>query len=184
MQLYNPMPMSIPQSTHLDIESASPEAVASYEPSYCRLAQMICQLGGTSADLAEGLGATADLIDRWQAEHEEFMAACDAGREAVHTGAQQSLFRRCTGFEYYAERVLISGSHSFVEKSRVHIQPDLAACKLWLMNRRPAKWKKNGSGRDGMTLEEFFARWSRDLAEQRRRDEKLNERKRMQDEGL
>ncbi len=148
-----------------------------YDSMYAPIAEAILRLAGSDGDVAEALGVDVSAIEDWKRDYPEFRAACDRGRAQANSGPQRSLFRRAVGYDHDVEKVMKKGSRAYLVSTREHVKPELGACRLWLMNRRPEKWKKLGNGNDERTLDEFFGELLRDMKEKDRQERERRERR-------
>jgi hypothetical protein len=146
-----------------------------YDSTDAPVAEAILRLAGSHGDVAEALGVDVSAIEDWIRDYPEFRAACDRGRAEANSGPQRSLFRRAVGYDHEVEKVMKKGSRAYVVSTREHIKPELSACRLWLMNRRPEKWKKLGKGSDEKTVDEFLGELLRAMKEKDRQERERRE---------
>ncbi len=101
----------------------------------------MCRLGATDFDLATEFGVTTDTIWRWRSKYSEFSDATLEGKEAFDNRAERSLAMRAVGYSYHSEKVFHFDGQIIRAPIVEHVPPDVNACRLWLMNRRPDKWR-------------------------------------------
>lgn len=98
--------------------------------------------GLTDAELAAKLGVAVRTVHRWKKDHPEFRDALIETKAILDARVEMSLFRRATG--YLATKVEVT-TEDGTETKRVtkteEIAPDVQACRLWLMNRDPERWR-------------------------------------------
>ena len=112
-----------------------------YRPEYVATARAMCRLGATDFDLATEFGVTTDTIWRWRCKYSEFSDATLEGKEAFDNRAERSLAMRAVGYSYHSEKVFNYEGQIIRAPIVEHVPPDVNACRLWLMNRRPAEWR-------------------------------------------
>lgn len=112
-----------------------------YRPEYAAIARGVCRLGATDFDLAQEFGVTTATIWLWRSKHEEFLNATLEGKEAFDSRAERSLAMRAVGYSYHSEKVFNFEGQIIRAPIVEHVPPDVNACRLWLMNRRPDKWR-------------------------------------------
>lgn len=93
------------------------------------VAAMLARQGLTDAQIAEELGVSERTLDRWKQSHPELSVHLGEGKEPPDAAVEASLFKRALGFTYTEG-----------DRERVAL-PDVTACKFWLMNRRPDRWR-------------------------------------------
>jgi hypothetical protein len=112
-----------------------------YHPRYAEIARAMCRLGATDFDLAQELGVTTDTIWRWRSKYPEFSDATLEGKEAFDNRAERSLAMRAVGYSIHTEKVFQYEGQIVRAQTVEHYPPDVSAIRLWLMNRRPDKWR-------------------------------------------
>jgi len=61
----------------------------SYNKNYARIAKTLCELGATTAKLAEAFDVSEETIAAWQARHKEFAKACQINLERSDDQVEQ-----------------------------------------------------------------------------------------------
>ncbi len=127
-----------------------------YIPQYAHVARLMCANGATDAELADAFGVTVVTIWRWQATHSEFCNALSIAKGEYDDRIERSLAQRALGYTFDAVRIFMPANAETPVHApyREHVPPDPGACKLWLCNRRPEKWRdrKELTGADGAPL--------------------------------
>jgi len=130
-----------------------------YRPEYVAIARGMCRLGATDFDLAQEFGVTTDTIWRWRSKYPEFSDATLEGKEAFDKRAERSLALRAVGYSYHSEKVFQYEGQIIRTQIVEHVPPDVNACRLWLMNRRPSEWRDRQEVKlDG--ADAFLALWT------------------------
>jgi hypothetical protein len=127
-------------------ESAKPDGYefgrpTAYRPEYAATARAMCRLGATDFDLAQEFGVTTDAIWRWRSKYPDFSDATMAGKEAFDNRIERSLAQRAAGYSYHNERLFCYEGVVVRAEEVIHCPPDVSACRLWLMNRKPDQWR-------------------------------------------
>jgi len=86
------------------------------------------------------LGIGLATLYRWKAEHPAFSRAFTwEGRSRRHR-VERSLYSRAVGYDYFAEKPVMTRHGQKTMRYRAHIPPDTAAAVWYLKNRRPDRW--------------------------------------------
>ena len=121
-----------------DHKGAAPDEIGARD--YGRIARKVFELGGTEADIAEALNVSRETIVRWRKSSPDFSKACMQGIEKANSEVQRSLFKMAIGYEHVVEDVRFHQGRAITIKYRKKEPPNLAAAKLWLLNRYSEKW--------------------------------------------
>jgi hypothetical protein len=113
----------------------------SYHPRYAEIARAMCRLGATDFDLACEFGVKTQTILNWRCKYPEFLESTLEGKEAFDNRAERSLAMRAVGYSYHSEKVFQYEGQIIRAATVEHCPPDVSAIRLWLMNRRPDKWR-------------------------------------------
>lgn len=140
---------------------------SSFDTKYAALAEKVCKLGATDAQLADVLGISESTLNKWKLDFPAFSEALKKGKAIADADVAASLYHRATGYEH--DDVHISNYQGEVTKTpiRKHYPPDPTSMIFWLKNRRPDLWRDRmeHTGRDGGPIEtavvkdEELARW-------------------------
>jgi len=140
-----------PKTTKVDIDPviATAEEIKAkmgrptkYKPEYALVAAALCRRGATDAELAEEFGVTTVTIWRWSCAHEDFSKALKIKKGHFDDRVERSIAQRAVGYSYNTERVFMYKGEIVRARVVEHVPPDVAAAKLWLMNRRPQEWRE------------------------------------------
>lgn len=77
----------------------------------------LAQEGKTEDEIAERLGVNRSTLVEWKNKYPEFSNAMKSNKEEADSVVEQSLYRKA-------------------------VQGDVIACRYWLSNRQPAKWRE------------------------------------------
>ena len=98
--------------------------------------------GLTDAELAKKIGVAVRTIHRWKKDHPEFRDALVETKAILDARVEMSLFRRATGYPVTKTEVTTEdGTETKRVTKTEEIAPDVQACRLWLMNRDPERWR-------------------------------------------
>lgn len=98
--------------------------------------------GLTDAELAKKIGVAVRTIHRWKKDHPEFRDALIETKAILDARVEMSLFRRATGYLVTKTEVTTEdGTETKQVTKTEEIAPDVQACRLWLMNRDPERWR-------------------------------------------
>jgi hypothetical protein len=112
-----------------------------YRPEYAAIARAMCRLGATDFDLAQEFDVKTSTIWRWYSKYPDFCSSTDDGKNAFDNRIERSLAQRAAGYSYHSEKVFQYDGQIVRAEIVEHVPPDVSACRLWLMNRRPDKWR-------------------------------------------
>jgi hypothetical protein len=112
-----------------------------YHPRFVEIARAMCRLGATDFDLAQEFGVKTQTIWNWRCRYPEFFDATLEGKEAFDNRIERSLAQRAAGYSYHSEKVFQYEGAVIRAETVEHVPPDVSAIRLWLMNRRPDRWR-------------------------------------------
>jgi hypothetical protein len=112
-----------------------------YRPEFNEQARKLCLLGFTDAELAEFFGVCERTINNWKEQFPAFLQAIHAGKVVADAQVADSLFRRATGEQIVVERALKKGDDFEVVRLMQFVPGEVAAQRLWLLNRRKGNWR-------------------------------------------
>src|SRR5262249_36037222 len=68
-----------------------------YKPEFAKQAQKLCEAGWTDQQLAEFFAVDERTINRWKAEHVEFMSALKVGKDVADDIVERATFLAIVG---------------------------------------------------------------------------------------
>jgi hypothetical protein len=78
-------------------------------------------------------------------EYPNLKASIKKGKEEFDTAnVEKSLLARALGYEHPEEKVFCHNGEIITHNQIKHYPPDVAAILVWLTNRQPERWSKNG----------------------------------------
>lgn len=120
---------------------------SSYLVQYAVQAAKLCALGAIDTDLADFFGVSEQTINAWKSKHPDFLEAVKAAKDSLDAQVEQSLFRRATGWEHDAVKIITvsdgnnQGSHVEEIPYREQYPGSEVAQIFWLKNRQPDRWR-------------------------------------------
>lgn len=97
--------------------------------------------GLSDEQIAHNCGCASSTFYEWKLRFPEIAEALKKNKEIADIEVENALHRRAVGYEVTEESVEIAGNRRKVKQSVRHIAPDVAACIVWLKNRKPDKWR-------------------------------------------
>jgi hypothetical protein len=115
-----------------------------YRPQYAEQAKNLCERGATNGQLARFFNVSVSTIWLWRLAYEEFSNAVQLGKRVADDRIEQALFDWAAGYDYDTVKVFRGedGKPVISDPYIEHVPPDVGAIKLWLLNRRPDRWKE------------------------------------------
>lgn len=99
----------------------------------------------TIAAIARKMNISPSTFYNWMKEYEEFREAFEDGRRCVDEEVETSFFKMCTGYkESVSEKKTVTnskGEETVEVEKEIYIPPNVAALKLYLVNRMPKKYR-------------------------------------------
>lgn len=113
-----------------------------YRPEFNEQARKLCLLGYIDTELANFFGVCEATISNWKLQYPAFLEAIKAGKDSADADVADSLYRRATGENIIVERVVKdeSGHHDVITLKQF-VPGEVAAQRLWLLNRRKGNWR-------------------------------------------
>ncbi len=103
------------------------------------------QKENTIAIIAAKMKISASTFYNWLKEYPEFREAFEEGRRSVDEEVESSFFKMCTGYkETVKESKTVrneKGEESVEIEKEIYVPPNVAALKLYLVNRMPEKYR-------------------------------------------
>lgn len=112
-----------------------------FKPEYVDLAYKYCLLGADHAKLAEFFGCHLNTITNWKKDYPDFADAIFRGGVRADAEIAHALYHRAKGYEHPDVEIKVVDKEIVEVPLIKHYPPDTHAAKMWLMNRRPDKWK-------------------------------------------
>ncbi|MGE4375077.1 MAG: helix-turn-helix domain-containing protein [Methanoculleus sp.] len=98
--------------------------------------------GLTDDEVAKELGVSVPTVRRWKKKHPEFAAALAEVKDLRDLRVERSLYKRAIGYKYQEVETTIVNGVEVKRQVRLKVaHPDANACRLWLQNRQPEKWR-------------------------------------------
>ena len=119
-----------------------PGRPSKFKPEYVKVAHAMASLGATDYEIAAELGVRTSTIGCWRSKYPQFSVALDEGKDAFDNRIERSLAHRAIGYSYHAEKLFCCEGAVIRADTVIHVPPDVSACKHWLSNRRPDKWRE------------------------------------------
>lgn len=122
-----------------------------YKPEYDEIAKRLCDIGATDFELAQFFGVNKSTIYYWKNEYPSFNEACQLGKTGPDSRVENSLYHRAVGYSFDARKFFNNEGEITTVEYVEHVPPDTKAAHIWLLNRRPDKWREKveHSGTDG-----------------------------------
>src|SRR5262249_17591238 len=114
---------------------------SSYGPRMAAVARKCCERGMTDIEVADMLGIGLATLYRWKLDHPAFARVFKLGKAAADDRVERSLYNRAVGYDYLAEKAVMTRYGQRTMRYRAHIPPDTAAALWYLKNRRPDRWR-------------------------------------------
>lgn len=113
-----------------------------YQPAFAEQALKLCKLGATDKDLAEFFDVADSTISLWKNEQPAFSESLKAGKDALDSQVERSLFHRAMGYDH--PEVHISNYQGVITETPLtkRYPPDTTAAIFWLKNRQPGRWRE------------------------------------------
>lgn len=118
----------------------------SYDKKYVNIAQKMCELGATDADIIEALGVARSTFYKWRNEHPEFSDALKVGKAPADERVEMSLYKKAVGYTQENVKIFQFQGQEVVVPFTEIVAPDTTAAIFWLKNRRPDQWRANPDG--------------------------------------
>ncbi len=98
--------------------------------------------GLTDKQIAHNIGITEQTLNVWKKKFPSFFEALKKGKEVVDIEVENALLKRALGYRYNeVKQKTIKGVVVETQVTTKEIPPDVAACVVWLKNRKPKIWR-------------------------------------------
>jgi len=112
-----------------------------YKKEYDELAERLCLLGMTDAEIAAAIGVSIQAMKIWDRDHPSFSAARAEGKEFADARVAKALHSRAIGYSHKATKFFLGPGGVIIKEDYIeHYPPDTHAAALWLANRRRKQW--------------------------------------------
>lgn len=115
---------------------------SSYKPEFANLAEKMCKLGATDAELADAFCVSEQTVNSWKTAHPEFLESLKSGKAKADAEVASSLFHRATGYSHPEDDIRVVDHEIVITPTIKHYPPDTTAAIFWLKNRRPKEWRE------------------------------------------
>src|SRR5262249_11600614 len=105
------------------------------------VARRCCERGMTDIEVADMLGIGSATLYRWKLEYPAFSRVFKLGKAEADNRVERSLYSRAVGYDYIAEKPVMTRHGQKTMQYRAHVPPDTAAAVWYLKNRRPDRWR-------------------------------------------
>jgi hypothetical protein len=112
-----------------------------YSTKMAVVARKCCERGMTDIEIADMLGIGLATLYRWKAEHPAFSRVFKLGKAEADDRVERSLYNRAVGYDYIAEKPVMTRHGQKTMRYRAHVPPDTAAAVWYLKNRRTDRWR-------------------------------------------
>lgn len=112
-----------------------------YNTRMAAVARKCCERGLTDVEVADMLGIGLATLYRRKVEHPAFWKAFRLGKTKADDRVERSLYSRAVGYDYIAEKPVMTRHGQKTMRYRAHVPPDTAAAVWYLKNRRPDRWR-------------------------------------------
>lgn len=121
-------------------------------------AKKLARLGFNNDEMATILGIDRATFYRWMNKYKGFCDAVTSGKLDPDTNVMNALYRKATGYKYTeVHEVIEDGEVVSVKQIKKHMQPDMRAIEMWLINRMPEIWKVRPKNDDGLSLKDLLS---------------------------
>jgi hypothetical protein len=129
----------------MDEEKETRGRPTKYNKLFIEEAYELCLLGCTMEELGEYFSVNVDSIYAWKKKYSDFSDAVKLGKTKADSKVARSLYDRAIGCTITKQQIvkLRVGEDEVMEvvDLTIELPPDIGACKFWLNNRQPLKWK-------------------------------------------
>ena len=112
------------------------------------LVEAFARLKHTDEEMADRLGISVATFYNWRNKNIEFLEAINRGKIPTDDQVQSAFLKRALGFYVNEEKVFHYRGKIIRTTIRRYYPPDVAACFIWLKNRRSDQWKDRPESND------------------------------------
>jgi transcriptional regulator with XRE-family HTH domain len=114
-----------------------------YKKEYTQIAEIYCKKhAATDAELAELFSVTEQTINNWKKKHPEFFESIKGGKATPNAQVERKLYERAVGYSHPETKVFCFKGEIVTEEVTAHYPPETNACRYWLNNRDPERWRE------------------------------------------
>ena len=111
-----------------------------FKPVFVGIARKACGRGLTDVEVADLLGVNPSTLYRWRVQYPPFARAFVLGKELADARVERALYSRAIGYDYEAQKQVMTRHGPQMLHWREHVPPDVGAAMAYLKNRRPDRW--------------------------------------------
>ena len=119
-------------------------APTKFNDAQLKVIAMMCKLGATDQNLADALEVSIATINAWKHSFPDFLDTLKENKQIANSLVEQALFKRAMGSTVKEDKVFNNQGEIVVHEGVKEYPPDVAACVVWLSNRDPKRWHKDG----------------------------------------
>jgi hypothetical protein len=126
-----------------------------YDQRFDEMAQKLCLLGATDADMADFFNVSESTINLWKLRHESFSESIRHGKIIADANMAERLYMRGMGYSHPELKLFCHNGEIIKEEVMKHYPPDTKANLAWLYNRRPDKWRNRVEVKEEVTISQI-----------------------------
>ena len=111
-----------------------------WKPEYTDILCGMAAAGATDHEMACFVGVRVRTIRLWRKQRPELQNALDVGFDHADKRVKRALFERAVGYDHEETKVMQHQGSVIEHEIIKHVPPDVAAIRLWLINRNPEEW--------------------------------------------
>lgn len=113
---------------------------------YPEVVKNLAKTGKTNSEIAKILGINIDTLYEWKNKHKAFSDALIEGKRSVDDLVEASMLKSAVGHKVYETHTVQAFDKDgnvidLVKTIEKQVVGNVRAQEIWLMNRRPDKWK-------------------------------------------
>lgn len=120
-----------------------------YRPEYDEEAYKLCLAGLIDEQLAEFFDISVPTLYSWRKKFPSFLKAGKLGKIIADARVAGALHNRAIGMKTTETHIGMHEGRVVITKYQKEHLPDVNACRFWLKNRQPDKWRENIGITDG-----------------------------------
>lgn len=114
----------------------------SLSPNFIRTAGLLAVRGFSEEEIAEAFGVGLAEVNIWEREYPDFKECLSRVKEVQDSAVERSLYNIATGYSHPAVDIKVDKDGIVTRTPYIeHYPPNLGACKEWLHNRQPDRWR-------------------------------------------